>query len=108
MTVWNDILQGEHLMAKYEPLARYLQTQTAADLTLSFGEIEQIIGALLPRSARERPEWWWNDLAPDSSHVQTRSWVRGGYLASRLDLTEQRVSFCRIPESRQPDQRDAA
>jgi hypothetical protein len=105
MRMANDILLEEHFMAKYDPLAQYLQTQTVSDLTLSFGEIEKIIGAVLPRSARERPEWWWNDLARDSSHVQARSWVRGGYLTSRLDLTEQRVSFCRIPESRQAERR---
>ena len=82
-------------MAKYNPLARYLQAQSASELMLSFTAIEGIIGAQLPRSARERPEWWWNDLAPDSSHVQSRSWVRTGYWVRVVDFEGQRVIFCR-------------
>jgi hypothetical protein len=81
------------VMAKYDPLAQYLRFQSASDLTLSFEAIEKILEAQLPRSAWEQREWWWNDLAPDSSHVQARSWVRGGYLVSNVNFAEQTVTF---------------
>lgn len=82
-------------MGKYDPLARYLRAQSAPYVVLSFGEIEELIGAPLPRSARERREWWWNDLTPQSSHVQSRSWVYSGYLASVISFDEQRITFHR-------------
>ena len=82
-------------MAKYDPLAQYLRSQSASDLTLSFKAIEKLLEAQLPRSAWEQQEWWWNDLAPDSSHVQARSWVRSGYLVTNVDFAEQTVTFAR-------------
>lgn len=82
-------------MGKYDPLAQYLRAQSAPYVVLSFAEIESLIGAQLPRSARERREWWWNDLARQSSHVQSRSWVHSGYLASVTSFEEQRIIFHR-------------
>jgi hypothetical protein len=86
---------GWGAMAKYDPLAQYLRSQSASGLTLSFKAIERLLDAQLPRSAREQQEWWWNDLAPDSSHVQARSWVRSGYLVTNVDFAEQTVTFAR-------------
>ena len=42
---------------KYEPLYDYLMKETRADFTLTFEEIEEILGFGLPRSAH-RAEWW--------------------------------------------------
>lgn len=80
-------------MAKYDPLARYLKEHPAPLLILSFADIEEIIGAPLPRSARVVPEWWWNDADPRSSHVQCRAWVRSGYFTKAVDLAQGQVTF---------------
>jgi len=80
-------------MAKYDPLACHLKQQSASSLTLSFHEIETIIGTGLPPSARMRREWWWNDDDPQSAHVQCRAWVRAGYLTETTDLDHERVTF---------------
>lgn len=80
-------------MSKYDPFARYLRSQSALELTIALTEIERIIGGQLPRSARERPEWWWNDLTPYRRSVQSRSWVSSGYLARVINFEEQQVTF---------------
>ena len=41
----------------YQPLADYLARQSAATVTLTFAEIETILGQRLPPSARTRA-WW--------------------------------------------------
>jgi hypothetical protein len=80
-------------MAKYEPLRRYLARQRAARVEMSFSEIENMIGALLPKAA-SRPVWW-DDGAEASLAVQTRAWREPGYSA-RLQANE-RVVFERSP-----------
>ncbi len=47
-------------MKKYDPLHRWLNSQTDAEVSVSLQEIERIIGRRLPASARERPAWWAN------------------------------------------------
>ena len=77
-------------MSKYDALGEHLAHQsTIADLT--FGEIETIIGASLPASARQYEEWWAND---DPTHTQSAAWGRVGYTASP-DLTNRKVRFVR-------------
>ena len=47
---------------------------------------------MLPNSA-QRPQWWANEVSPDSRHVQSRAWRNAGYDASLL--TAERVRFTR-------------
>lgn len=81
-------------MAKYDPLLTYLKRQKADALELSFREIENLIGYLLPKSASQ-PAWWANadDGAPARA-VQRRAWLLAGYHASLLPCHD-RVSFTR-------------
>ena len=64
-------------MGKYDPLRDHLRQQSAAEFTLSFREIEKILAGELPTSAL-RPQWWANELSPNTSHVQRRAWVEAG------------------------------
>lgn len=80
-------------MARYDPLSRYLRRQSAAELELSFAEIETLIAALLPKSAA-RPQWWANEKSADSTHVQKRAWADAGYDAF-LIAGRDRVKFRR-------------
>ncbi|CAM2916833.1 DUF7662 domain-containing protein [Brevundimonas diminuta] len=59
-------------MAKYDPLHRYLRRQTAAEVVLTFSEIENLLTAFLPKSALRR-EWWANEAGPTTTHVQSRA-----------------------------------
>ena len=58
-------------MGKYDPLGQYLSGQPTDSCTLTFSEVETIIGGRLPASAREHQGWWGND----KTHVQARSWM---------------------------------
>jgi hypothetical protein len=62
-------------MAKYDPLERHLRNSNQRPLTMTFANIQQIIGANLPQSAYDWRPWWANDR----SHVQARAWMNAGY-----------------------------
>lgn len=86
---WGDV------MAKYDPLLCYLKQQASSSLTLSFGEIEAILGAKLPQSARTTKQWWWSDPMPRSSNVQCRAWIGSGYVAELANVGAEQVTFRR-------------
>lgn len=67
-------------MSKYEPLYKYLGSQSLQQFVLTFAEIEDIIGDQLPGSAN-RPQWWENVTDPNTSHVQCKAWRAAGYRA---------------------------
>lgn len=75
---------------KYHPLFEHLLFSGQGHLTMSFAEIEEVIGARLPPSARQREEWWANS---PSGHSQARAWMRASYRASRIDLANEQVDF---------------
>lgn len=81
-------------MAKYDPLRKRLRRSDAPELVLSFDDIEQIIGDMLPKSAA-LAAWWGNETSADTRHVQCRAWLDAGYEASLL--TGQKVRFARKP-----------
>ena len=75
---------------KYDPLRRFLSADTAAPLTLSFAQVEQILGAKLPPSAYVRAAWWSNETDP--THSQCKAWLSAG-LKAQLDRLHERVTF---------------
>ena len=83
---------------KYDPLTRYLADLTADEVTLTFAEIEAIVGVPLPPSARN-PNFWSN--AP-SGIFRDRPWVRAGWRMARTQLRGEwlAVTFARFrPDS---------
>lgn len=64
-------------MAKYDPLQTYLASQTGDICQLTHKRIEQIIGAELPRSARDHRPWWGNETS--DRRPQARSWMDAGW-----------------------------
>lgn len=59
---------------------------------MTFAEVEQVIGAKLPRSAREHRAWWSNN---ESSSVITRSWKRAGFKSAEVDMAGHKLVFRR-------------
>jgi len=82
---------------KYEPLAHFLRTEAFDARSLSFSEVEAIIGAPLPPSARLRPEWWSNN---PTGHVNAQAWLGAGYKTEALNLSEETVIFRRYDADR--------
>ena len=69
-------------MSDYDALRDYLLRQTAAEFTLSFDEIEDLIGRTLPRAAH-RASWWETERSPQEAMPQREACLAGGYSARR-------------------------
>ena len=78
-------------MSKYAPLAEHLRTLQANAWQASFVEVEALLEADLPSSARKYAEWWSNG----SGHTQARAWVDAGFQTCELDISRQTVLFRR-------------
>src|SRR5688572_6818114 len=78
------------MVSKYDRLAAWLNDRDADPVTLTFGDIGEIVGAPLPPSARSYREWWGNAKRPPSD-----AWVNAGWLVRAVDLDAQRVTFAR-------------
>lgn len=80
-------------MKKYEPLGNYLAglPATQESVTLTFGKIEEIIGATLPDSAHDRRPWWANqDYGSRAYH-----WENAGFKVDKVDQARRVVTFRR-------------
>jgi len=82
-------------MNKYDPLKNYLLSlpDHQDETTLSFKELERILGANLPPSAYKYRAWWGNDKS--SVHVNARAWMGAGWLVDAFNLSEHWVRFVR-------------
>ena len=80
----------------YDPLTRYLADLAVDEATLTFGEIERLVGAALPASARQSS--YWTRAALPRGH-QSRPWSRVGWRVARvyLRLDSPAVTFQRAP-----------
>ncbi|BAZ16125.1 XRE family transcriptional regulator [Calothrix sp. NIES-4071] len=76
--------------SKYQPLQEYLENSNAAETTLTFTEIEEIIGNTLPDSARTKKQWWGNR---NKGALQADSWMKAGYVVKKINLDEKKVTF---------------
>jgi hypothetical protein len=78
-------------MTKYSPLQDFLVRQSKDQVRLDFEQVEEILGASLPRSAYEYQAWWAND----PGHSQCRSWHEAGWKTENLDLSRRTIVFSR-------------
>ncbi|GHV18864.1 group II intron reverse transcriptase/maturase [Clostridia bacterium] len=80
---------------KFSPLAAYFLTQSANKVTLTFKEIEKIIGAPLCASAHKYIEYWYR-----RGHERiSECWLANGYKLTTLDLENERATFTRVDEN---------
>jgi len=80
-------------MGKYDPLRDHLASRAGAEhqLTMTFAQIEELVGTL-PPSARTHRAWW-----ADSSdaRVEARAWRSAGWRVQSVDQSAERVIFAR-------------
>jgi hypothetical protein len=76
---------------KYLKLHKYFKRQAAGTVTLTFGEIEEIIGTPLPKSVQKTIYW-----TRKGSHFIGDCWVSNGYRIQELDINSRRVTFYRF------------
>ena len=81
-------------MNDYDLLRDYLKKQKLPEFVLSFEQIEEIIGASLPRAA-QRASWWETLRSPQEKMPQREACLAAGYIATRL-ADGKRVRFTRM------------
>ena len=72
------------------PLASWLEG-ASSPVTLSFGDLEDLIGRALPPSARRHRAWWAN--SPNGTLA--RQWLAAGWRAEHVDLAGEQVRLVR-------------
>jgi hypothetical protein len=79
------------MVGPFAALYERLCATDAVELTLTFAEIERLVGAL-PRGARVRRQWWTNNpLTP-----QARAWLYAGWKVMSRDLAAGVVHLRRV------------
>ena len=73
---------------KYIELQKYLEKSQQNQVILTYGEIEQIVGFVLPKSAYTHSSAWW---ANDVTHSQAIAWLEADYLVE--DIRKENIVF---------------
>lgn len=76
--------------SKYWSLFDHLRRNQQDELTMTFSEIETLLGSDLPPSARSHRGWWSNRSV---GAVQAAAWMEAGYHVEEIDLEEESVTF---------------
>ncbi len=84
------------MSGKYFPLEQYLRSlpEKQTGTTLSFEQIERMIGSKLPASAYGYPQWW--EHATEGNHRNARAWTNAGWKIEDLNLEQKRVKLVRV------------
>lgn len=77
-------------MGQYDPLNEYLRSVSRDEINLSFSDIEKVLGFKLPSSAYTYSAWWAN-----GGHSQAYAWLDAGYKVGRIEIFEEKVTFCK-------------
>jgi hypothetical protein len=85
------------VVGKYEPLGQFLRDQRTQEVSLTFREIEKIIGTTLPPKAQQHRAWWSNNA---SNNVMTRVWLDAGYESAQVNIGARKLVFRRIGNPR--------
>ena len=76
---------------RYAPLGQNLANAKGETATLSFGRIESILGAALPKSAATHRAWWANENL--GGNVQAKAWMSVGWRVTGVNLGRSSVTF---------------
>lgn len=82
-------MQLDKVSAKYRGLAEYLLSSNETRVTLSYSQIEEILGFALPDTARKFKQSYW---ANTETHSYASSWMAVGY-KTRVDSDSDTVTF---------------
>ncbi len=86
------------MTSKYDRLADHLAGLDAPAITLSFAEVEAVVGSL-PAQARNYPSWWGATPAGRYLHGYAVNWWQAGYVADRPDFVAETVTFRRVAKA---------
>lgn len=78
-------------MSKYGPLADFLARSNATTITLTFAQIERLVGPLPPSAGHG---WWWANMPRvESQRSHARAWIGAGYQAHTPDVRASTAIF---------------
>lgn len=80
---------------KYYKLKEYFSECTSASLTLTFKQIEGIIGCTMTEGAYHNKTFWYRKKNTNSI---AEAWLMEGYLLEKLDFKKQQATFSRREE----------
>lgn len=76
--------------SKYFKLHRHFLAARDTKRTMTFAEVEDVLGFALPPGARSNGAWWGNSK---SGHSQSRAWLLAGWRVVNVDVGTERVTF---------------
>ena len=82
-------------MSKYAALEVHLRETGQDSVTMTFAEIERVIGADLPPSAFKHRPWWSNN---PSNSVITHSWLKAGYKTENVNMAGKTLDFIKTAQ----------
>lgn len=77
-------------MGKYEPLRDYLASRSGDKESMTFSQLERLVGPL-PDSAHQHRAWWGND----DYKSQSQAWRAAGWHVESVDQASGQVLFVR-------------
>lgn len=86
---YDDMSEG------YAKLQEHFRTQTKSPFTLSFREIEKIMGMELPPEAREDENFWHDKAASDDALPISLCWTSQEFRLQRVHLDREDAIFCK-------------
>lgn len=86
-------------MSKYAAITEYLRKSTNDKETLSYKDIERILGEELPATAYKHRAFWAN-----TGRVASQTWISAGWKAGALKLGDS-ITFQRVKEAGAPKER---
>ncbi|WP_333587394.1 DUF7662 domain-containing protein [Phenylobacterium sp.] len=81
-------------MSKYKPLTERLSLEPGVQWRASFLELEALLGAPLPKAAREQKAWWTGSGKPHHA-----AWTDAGWAVESVDREAGAVIFRRNGEA---------
>jgi hypothetical protein len=81
--------------SKYDPLEKHLKKLNRQSISMSFDEIQDVVGCKLPPSAFKHRPWWSNN---PSNSVITYAWLKAGYKTADVDMANRRLVFRKTNE----------
>lgn len=83
-------------MSKYKPLQEYLANSNRTSISMTFSEIEKILGFKLPQSSHKYRAWWSNN---SSNNVMTEAWLNAGFETREVDLETRKLKFLKANDN---------
>ncbi len=76
--------------SKYHPLHEYLRDRGQEEVTLTFAQIEKLLGTALPEGALIEAGWWGNRK---TGSPQAAAWQSANYKVKSVSFEQKRVTF---------------